>query len=302
MQGKHGRLHVGLRTVKTAVAVIISMLIVEALGTTDSRLIFAMLGAMTAVQPTFKESLESSLSQIIGLIFGAAVGILLRILLLPPLVATGIGIVLVITLYNILKIRYSPGLPCFIVVLLCTTPDIQPLMYAGGRIWDTTIGLIVGMVINMLVFPYDNSRQIRDTAESLDREVILFLEDMFDGDDLLPSADEMSNKIDALNRQLKIFSNQKLLLRLRRQKTELAHFRICEKKARELVAQMEVLHAMGTPGNLSTENRNTLLNCGAQINCNNPFSTLQETDIVTNYHVANILALRNELLNALSAD
>jgi len=302
MQNKHGRLHVGLRTIKTTAAVIISMLIVEALGTTDSRLIFAMLGAMAAVQPTFKESLESSLSQIIGLVFGALVGILLRILLLPPLVATGIGIVLVIVLYNLLHIRYSPSLPCFIVVLLCTTPDIQPMLYAGGRIWDTAIGLIVGMVINMLVFPYDNSRQIRATAESLEREVILFLEDMFDGDDHLPSADEITKKIDALNKQLKIFSNQKLLLRLRRQKTELAHFRICEKKARELVAQMEVLRAMGTPGTLSTENRRTLLECGAKISCEEIFTLTTEADIVTNYHVANILALRKELLDALSAD
>ena len=302
MQGKHSRLHVGLRTIKTTAAVVISMLIVEALGTTDSRLIFAMLGAMTAVQPTFKESVESSLSQIIGLVFGALVGILLRILLLPPLIATGIGIVLVITLYNVLRIRYSPGLPCFIVVLLCTTPDIQPLLYAGGRIWDTAIGLIVGMVINMLVFPYDNSRQIRATAESLEREVILFLEDMFDGDDQLPNADEMNKKIDALNRQLKIFSNQKLLLRLRRQKEELSHFRICEQKARELVAQMEVLHAMGIPGNLNADNRRILLDCGARINSEATTVSLQEADIITNYHVANILALRSELLKALSAD
>lgn len=302
MQVKHRRLHVGLRTIKTTAAVVISMLIVEALGTTDSRLIFAMLGAMAAVQPTFKESLESSLAQIIGLIFGAAVGILLRILLLPPLVGTGIGIILVITLYNVLRIRYSPGLPCFIVVLLCTTPDIQPLVYAGGRIWDTAIGLVVGITINMLIFPYDNSRQIRSTAESLDREVILFLEDMFDGDDQLPNADEMSRKIDALNKQLKVFSNQKLLLRLRRQQTELTHYRICEKKARELVAQMEVLHAMGTPGNLNTENRGQLLNCGANISETELTDSTQETDIVTNYHVANILKLRKELMDALGAE
>ena len=47
------RFHIGLRTAKTAAAIIISMLIVESLGTTTSKLIFAMLGAMTAVQPTF---------------------------------------------------------------------------------------------------------------------------------------------------------------------------------------------------------------------------------------------------------
>lgn len=302
MVKKHTKVHIGLRTAKTVAAVIISMLIVEALGTTDSRLIFAMLGAMTAVQPTFKESLESSLSQIIGLVFGAAVGILLRILLLPALVATGIGIVLVIVLYNLLHIRYSPGLPCFIVVLLCTTPNIDPLSYAGGRIWDTAIGLIVGMVINMLVFPYDNSRQIRATAESLEQEVIHFMEGMFDGDEQLPTAEKMTKKIDALDKQLKIFSNQKLLLRMRRQREQLAHFRLCEQKARMLVAQMEVLQAIGLPGRLSKENRQRLLDCGANISSFEYTDTSHEAEIVTNYHVAGILDLREELLAALATE
>ena len=45
------KIPIGLRTVKTAVAVIIAMLVVDLLGTTDSKLIFAMLGAMAAVQP-----------------------------------------------------------------------------------------------------------------------------------------------------------------------------------------------------------------------------------------------------------
>ena len=66
MKRKLARLHIGLRTIKTTISIIIAILIVEALGTTESRLIFAMLGAMAAVQPTFKESLESCLSQVIG--------------------------------------------------------------------------------------------------------------------------------------------------------------------------------------------------------------------------------------------
>ena len=96
MKNKFLKFHIGLRTIKTTVAVILAIIIVEALGTTDSKLIFAMLGAMAAVQPTFKESLESCLSQIIGVLFGAVCGILLILLKLPSLVAIGIGIILVI--------------------------------------------------------------------------------------------------------------------------------------------------------------------------------------------------------------
>ena len=53
------RFHVGLRTIKTAAAIIVSMVIVDQYGSSASKLIFAMLGAMSVVQPTFKASVEA---------------------------------------------------------------------------------------------------------------------------------------------------------------------------------------------------------------------------------------------------
>ena len=212
MHKKQHRIHIGLRTIKTAAAVVIAMIIVNAYGATTSKLILAMLGAMVAMEPTFKESVQSCLTQISGVLFGAAAGVLLLLLPIHSLVATGIGIVLVITLYNIFRIRFSPTLPCLILVTICTTPNIEPVTYALGRIWDTAIGLSVGMLINTLIFPYDNSQKIRSAAESLEREVLLFLEDMFDGDDILPNTEKTAGTIDDMVRQLSIFSNQSALL------------------------------------------------------------------------------------------
>jgi uncharacterized membrane protein YgaE (UPF0421/DUF939 family) len=299
MNKKRLRIHIGLRTITTAIAVIISMIVVDFYGATTSKLIFAMLGAMAAVMPTFRESLESCLTQIVGVFFGALMGLALKSLPIPSLAAAGIGIILVITVYNTLRIRFSPSLPCLIVVTLCTTPDIQPFAYACGRIWDSAIGLTTGMVINTLVFPYDNSNQIRGTVESLNHEVIRFLEEMFDGDDELPDAAEMTKTINAMARQLTIFSNQKLIMQLRRQKSELETFRLCEAKGRELLARMEVLSHMGRPGRLTEENRRRLAACGAVIRDTRPLDSVMERDVVTNYHIRQILTLRLELLDAL---
>ena len=299
MLKKWVRLRIGLRTVKTAAAVIISMLLVDHVGTSASKLIFAMLGAMAAVQPTFKESVASCLTQIVGVLFGAVAGVLLRLLPGSHLIAVGIGIVLVITLYNSFRIPYSPSLPCFVVVMVCITPDVQPMVYAMERIWETAVGLAVGMAINTLVFPYDNSRRIRATAEGLDKVLIAFLEEVFDGDDVLPDAALMCKTIDDLDRELQLFSNQKLILRLRRQKEELETFRLCENKARELVARMEVLSQMDRPGRLDGENRRRLLACGADIKDERPLDSVLEKDVVTNYHVRQILKLRRELLDVL---
>ena len=300
MFAKYKRFRIGFRTLKTAVAVIIAMLIVTSYGATTSRLIFAMLGAMAAMEHTFKQSLESCLTQFIGMFIGSLVGVLLLKLPFPSLLVAGIGIVFVITLYNLFHIKFSPTLPCLMVVIICTTPNIQPFTYALGRLWDTAIGLSVGMLINSLVFPYNNSRQIRATAECLETELILFLEDMFDGDLHLPDTHKMTQTIDEMAGQLKIFSKQWLLLHLKRNRHKLETFQVLEGKSRELVAQMEVLCRMEYPGRLNDQNRKRLKECGAEIKDERLIDVEQELDIITNYHVSQILTLRQELIDVLT--
>ena len=293
------KLHVGLRTFKTALAIIMSMLIADRLGGTSDKLIFAMLGAMSVVEPTFKESVTACLSQIIGVCTGALISVLLMALPISGLTAVGIGIIVIIVLYNGLRIKISPSLPCFILVMICTSASVNPFLYALGRIWDTAIGLGVGMIINMLVFPYDNSQKIRSTMESLDRDLLIFLEKVFDNDGVLPDPELLTEKIAGLQKQMSIFANQRLLLRLRQQRQELERLRICDRKAKELVVHLAVLGHMETPGRLNAENRRRLASCGADIQDRRPLDSIMEKDIVTNFHVGEILTLRQELLDDL---
>ncbi len=155
MHSRHLRLHIGMRIVKTVGAAVIAMLLADVWGATESRLTFAMLGAMDAVQPTRRQSVKACLIHVVGIVFGAAVGILILLFPLPPIPATGLGMLLTITLYNTFGIRLSPVLPCLMLVTLCTAQDIEPVSYALGRVWDSALGLGVGMVVNIFVFPYD---------------------------------------------------------------------------------------------------------------------------------------------------
>ena len=291
---------IGLRTVKTAAAVLLSMIVVNYFGTTSSKLFFAVLGALAAMQPTFSESLESCIIQIIGVLVGAVAGGVLVVLHVPALIAASVGIVLVIIVCNAFRLSSSAGLACIIVVCMCLDGETRPFTYAFTRIWDTAIGLAIGMAINTLVFPYDNSRRIRSLVESLDRDVLRFLEEVFDGDDVLPDPGALAQKVQDIDRQLTIFSNQKLLMNLRRQKADLERYRACEIKARELTARLEILSLAGKPGRLNEENRSRLKNCGARIQDSRPLKHPQERDIVTNYHVRQILKLRLEILEILS--
>jgi len=299
MKKKKFRIPVGLRTAKTALAVILAMIVVEPFGTSSSKLVFAMLGALAAVQPTFTESLESCMTQIFGVLFGALTGGLLLLLQLPELLAAGIGIILVISLYNGFHLRYSAGIACIIVVSVCLDGETRPFLYAFTRMWDTAIGLAIGMVINTLVFPYDNSRRISGLIRSLNSDILSFLEQVFDGDDVFPDPAGLNRELQDLERQLAIFSNQKLILRLSRQKAELERYQQCDEKAKELIARLQILSLAGRPGRLSDENRQRLKHAGAEIRDTRPLKNPQERDVVTNYHVRQILLRREELLELL---
>ncbi len=289
------KVKLGLRTLKTALAVIIALALSELLGRSDGKLIFAVLGVMAAVQPTFKESWESCLTQIVGVILGAAAGLLLHLLPISPAITSGIGVLLVIVFYNSLGIRFSSGLACIIVVTICTGADVRPVEYALHRIWDTAIGLVVGMLINTLVFPYDNSRQIRSAVHSLEKEVMDFLGDMFDGDDTLPNVNKPTARISQIARELEIFSNQRLPFQAKRHALQLAAFQKCQEDAQQLLAHMEVLCHMENPGQLSQDNYLSLMDWGVEIP-----EPGQPVDPIINYHVSQILTLRQSLLNALA--
>lgn len=296
----HRRLHVGMRTVKSALAVTVALLIVEQYGATASKMIFALIGALSAMEPTFKGAVRNCLTQICGVVFGAVFGVVVGRLPIDAVWVIGLGVILIITAYNFLGLTLSPALPCIILVTVCANPDIVPAAYALGRIWDTAIGLGAGLCINMLLFPYNNSRQIRRALSGLDRELMRFLEDFFDGDEELPDTAEMRKRIAEIDRQLSLFADQRLPHR-KRQERELGQLRRCDEMAKDLVAELTALSRLPYPGRLSGEIKQRLANSGAVVLDTRIPTEPNAIDVVTNYHVDRVLALRRKLRESLKS-
>ena len=290
---------IGMRTVKTALAVTLSLMVIEYYGASPAKVVFATIGAISAVGPTFTASLLACATQICGVSVGALLALTLMALHVPSIVGVGIGIMLIITSYHHLKLKLVPVLPCLVLVNICLNPEVEALSYSLGRIWDTAIGLAIGMLVNTLIFPYDNSRKIRRMMEGLDGDLICILEDMFDGDDHLPKADDLGEKIDALEGQLALFSQQRLLRR-KRQKREIQQLTTCEDTAQALLVELEALCAMPTMGRLNRENRQALLALGAKVSRDEPGVSETTEDVVSNYHVSQVLRLRQKLKGQLA--
>ena len=292
---------VGWRTVKTAAAVAISILMVERYGTSADELLFGVMGAFSAMEPTFKASVRGCIAQITGVIIGVILSMVMGAVEVPGVVAAGIGIILIMAVYQIFHWKTSPVLPCLILVTICTTPQLSALTYGVVRIWNTALGLAVGMAINMLVFPYDNSKKIQQAMVSLDEDLIHFLQDLFDGGEHLPATEEMEKKIDVLETQLATFADQRLLRR-RHPKRTLARLRHCEDTARALLLEMETLRSIEHVARLNRENWAALRALGANLAEEVPQNRFSVEDLVVNYHVSRVLVLRQELRDMLSGN
>ena len=88
---------------------------------------------MTVIEPTFQASLEACLAQITGVSVGALISLLLIALPISGFTAVGIGIIAIIVLYNCFRRRMSPSLPCFIMVMICMSGNMDPIRYARRR-------------------------------------------------------------------------------------------------------------------------------------------------------------------------
>ena len=251
------------------------------------------------MENTFKQSLEACWTQIVGMLLGAVMAAILSMLPVPALIEVVFGVLLIIVIYNVLGLHYSPNLPCLVILMSCMSEDVYPFEYALDRLWDTAIGLTVGMIINVLILPYDNSLKIRQTVEYLEKEVILFLEDMFDGDKDYPDTEKMRATIDDMGSQLGIYSKQWMPFRVKSDKKKLKVFIECQNKARELLAQMEVLSQMEHPGRLDPDVQKRLEESGADIRDGRMIIRYEEEDIITNYHVGKILDLRQDLMETI---
>lgn len=288
------KIPVGMRTIKTALAVVLALLVVEQYGASPAKVVFATIGAISAVGPTFTASLLACLTQICGVTVGVLLALLMLSLQIHPMVAVGIGVIAILAGYQSLRLKLVPVLPCLVLVNVCLNPAVEAVSYSAGRIWDTAIGLAIGMLVNTLIFPYDNSLKIRQTMEGLDRDLLIFLEDMFDGDEHLPETDVIEKKIDALEGQLALFSEQRLLRR-KRQKCELQRLERCEDIAQALLTELITLRNMERLGCLNEENRQALRSLGAQVSDQCPADVGSVENTVVNYHIAQVLRLRKEL-------
>ncbi|MBM7615562.1 FUSC family protein [Alkaliphilus hydrothermalis] len=141
---------IGLRTIKTGIAISLSMLVV---GLLDTDPFFTMVAALIAIQPTISDSWRIGVNRMLGTFIGALVGLIFVSFTPQNFIFAGIGIILLIYIMNQLRWNESINIAGVVFIAVFVNISTNHLGYAFNRLIDTFIGIGIAVLINYLIYP-----------------------------------------------------------------------------------------------------------------------------------------------------
>lgn len=202
---------VGMRTLKTALAVAVSIVLSTVFNMDGS--FFAGVAAVVTMQSSVTASVKIAINRVIGTFIGAAAGVLCSLIFPDNIFTIAVGIIILIQISNMININESISISAlvFLAIMLSKSGD-GALTYSINRILDTLIGIVAALTINYFIFPPRTIKVIKGMVNNLIDELreINFNE--------IPACDEsclkqLEDKITALNKEISLYQNNETLFK-----------------------------------------------------------------------------------------
>lgn len=149
---------IGMRNIKTAISIFLCIVLFQILNRQEP--FYACIAAVMCTKETVGITYKASSDRMIGSIIGGFVGLLLIVIKryiqfqLSIALMTGIGIVTVIYLCNLIKRPGACAISCIVPLSIITiSHNSTPYIYVFNRVLDTSIGIIITVIINRFIYP-----------------------------------------------------------------------------------------------------------------------------------------------------
>ncbi|MDO3408264.1 aromatic acid exporter family protein [Saccharibacillus sp. CPCC 101409] len=154
------RFAIGMRNIKTALAVFICVLISYALDLEYP--FYAAIATIIAMESSITSSYVAGKNRTMGTLVGAAFGGLFAFVAPHNALLSAIGIVCVIYVCNLLKWNKSVSIAgiVFLAIMLNLHPGEGAFTYALHRVLDTLLGIGVAVLVNYFVVPPKHDRNL----------------------------------------------------------------------------------------------------------------------------------------------
>ncbi|RUT47642.1 FUSC family protein [Paenibacillus anaericanus] len=183
------RLSIGMRNIKTAIAIFVCLIISELLHLEYP--FYAAIATIISMENSVTNSFTVGKNRMMGTFVGAGIGLIFAIIDPQNAFYCAIGIVLVIYICNLLKWNKSISIASivFLAIMLNLQVGGSPLLYGLNRIFDTLIGVSVAVVVNYLIFPPKHEYNLHIARKTVMRRLAETAEEVVNfgvNDDLKP--------------------------------------------------------------------------------------------------------------------
>lgn len=152
------KFHIGMRNIKTALAVLVCLFIYQYYpGNVSYTCITAVIAMQATLQDTLQQSRNRAFGTIIGGVFGGLFLYLDTYLLLHPLLRIlliSVGITIFILICNLIQLQDTIVMGC-VTYLAIVLGDLtqSAWLYSLNRVIDTLIGILIAVSINYFIRP-----------------------------------------------------------------------------------------------------------------------------------------------------
>lgn len=173
---QHRTWGLGMRTIKTGLAIFLALMVCDMLEFQNTTL--AAITTIVAVQPSLKSSVNTIKNQIIATVFGCCLAIIVAYYFKGANLAIGISAIIAIMICVRLNVKESVELLLVTIIVIGQTPLDNFETAIAQRICMIAIGLSIGFGLNYLIRPQHKYRlqehvdDLRDAFEVLYRDCV----------------------------------------------------------------------------------------------------------------------------------
>ena len=287
---------IGLRNLKTALAVFLSMLISKLLRLEFP--FFVVIAAIISMENSLLNSFKAGKNRMLGTMIGAGMGLVCALIRPGNALLCGVGMIGVIYLCNLLKWRKPISMAgVMFMAVMVSLNGKSPVQYSFNRILDTFIGITVAVAVNYLVFPPDYLPKIRRSLPQLLITAQQLLGKLLTGAEAV-SLEEYDRELARVN-ELFTLVGEDSGVRRRQNRAELAQFQVVFDWLQQLLQHLRILSQIHLSSGLDQANRQQLQKMFGWSSPLRHASVEPETDIVFNFHLRHILDLYQNLQQSL---
>lgn len=278
------KLTIGMRYIKTAVAVTLCILISRALNSEYP--FFAAIAAVISMENTVTSSFITGKNRMMGTLVGAVIGLIFVLIRPENALMCGLGVIVIILVCNRMQWINSISIATIVFLAIMLNLDGQdPLLYSVNRIADTLLGITVALVVNYVLFPYDIAGHMIEGEQALKAKSLQIIRKRFclheptDLDELLQEIIRMEAQNDLYIREFRI---------ARKENPRILDIQENLVVYRDLYAHLKMLGRLDGEPCLDPENTDRINRLGYE---QLPEGCVIDDDLNTvfNYHVGKIL-------------